>query len=480
VKALKNNFVATDLLPVFLSLAFIALYFLNYFFDFDILIKSIAVFIIAFLFIFAVTRYRHFVLYSLAFLVPLSIPLKTAGGATIEAPSEIICVVLLLFFVTKLLTGKKISRAFLTHPVTVFILLDVTWLLITSLTSEMPLVSFKRLFIKVTYYTSFYYFYFELFKEDPKNIKKVFLIHCIAFLIPIFFALTFHSTLGFTTMGSQLAAAPFYNDHTMYGAALAFFLPFLLLFTWYSFPFKSFIYFPLLLIFLVAFFFSYSRAAWLSLMISLLAGVIIRFKINTSFLLIAVAFAASFLFANREKIYESVSSNKDKSHGNDVTMHFKSISNVNTDVSNLERVNRWKCALRMFTDKPLVGFGPGTYQFFYGRYQVRKEMTSISTFSGNKGHAHSEYLNYISETGLPGLLIFIGLIFVAFYIGIKLTRKLKDAEKTIAYVLVMALVTFFLHAAFNGFLESEKLAMPVFVALAGITCLDLKQRRSVN
>ena len=82
------------------------------------------------------------------------------------------------------------------------------------------------------------------------------------------------------------------------------------------------------------------------------------------------------------------------------------MSNITTDASNLERINRWKSALRLFAERPTLGWGPGTYQFEYASYQNYYEKTIISTNSGNKGNAHSEYLSILAESGWPGLLVF--------------------------------------------------------------------------
>lgn len=471
-----HNTSPEEYIAVFAALVLTATYFFSYIFDFGLFPLIAGIALSAFLLATFATRYKQSLLLGLSFLVPLSVPLKLPGGSVIQAPTEIICIALFLFFLMKFLSDKEISQKFLKHPITILILLDLSWILVTSFTSEMPLVSFKRFFIRLVYYTGFYFFYFELFSKDPRNIKRVFFLQCLAFLIPIISTLSFHATLGFSTMGSQLASAPFYNDHTMYGAALAFFIPFLFIFSEKTFRTKkSLIFLALVIIFSTAFFLSYSRAAWLSLMLAGFIGLIVHFRIRFSFLLILLAFIGSVVYGYSDNVRQYFESNKEVSHSNDVSMHFKSISNVNTDVSNLERVNRWKCAFRMFKDKPVTGFGPGTYQFFYGNYQVRKDMTHISTFNGNKGHAHSEYLNYLSETGLPGLLIFVTLLSIVMYKGIKLIKRSEDSYVIkIGYALTLGLVTFIIHGFFNGFIEFDKLAMPVYSAMAAITCLDLE------
>ncbi|MGB0271742.1 MAG: hypothetical protein ACPGAJ_07495, partial [Schleiferiaceae bacterium] len=41
----------------------------------------------------------------------------------------------------------------------------------------------------------------------------------------------------------------------------------------------------------------------------------------------------------------------------DLNEHVASVTNVSTDASNLERINRWNCAIRMYTERPFLGHG---------------------------------------------------------------------------------------------------------------------------
>lgn len=466
-----------------ISFTILLIYFLNFFYNLNELVGITLILLLTGLGIVLLLRYKQFLLYSLSFLIPISVPLTIGGETKISAPSEIICALLSVFFFIKLWQDKKISATILKHPITLLIIADLVWLFITSLSSQMPIVSFKRVTIKLMYYICFYYFYYELFSLDHKNIRKIFMIHCIGFLVPIISASILHARLGFTTMGSQLTSAPFYNDHTMYGSALVFFLPFLFFNSFKKFsPGSNFI-LPsvLLIIFSVASFLSYSRAAWLSLIVSVVIGILIKLKPRMHHFVLLTGILLVVFFAYRNSISEYFTRTKEVSHNNNVGMHFKSISNINTDASNLERVNRWKCALRMFKDKPAFGFGPGTYQFFYGTYQVRKDMTHISTFLGTKGHAHSEYLNYLSETGLPGCLIFIALIATVILTSLKVIKKSTDKNnRNLVTAIMLGLLTYFIHAFFNGFIEFEKIAMPVFMSMAAITYLDISQKKKEN
>jgi len=461
--------------------AFLVLFvfFLNYFLDLSNLLLVIESLLLATLLIILVVRYKNTLLYTLSFIIPLSIPFQS-GSAKITLPGELICALFSGFFLIKIFSGYRLPKTFIKHPITLFIFFDMLWLLITSCLSETPQVSFKRLIIRLIYYITFYYFYFELFKLIKKNINRVFLFHCLGMLFPIISATVFHAAFNFSSMGSQLASAPFYNDHTMYGAAIVFFIPFLFMRSCEkSNDLKTKLMFSLLLIiFLMAGFLSYSRAAWLSLIVAVFFGLIFKYRISYKIILPVMLAISIILVLTRVNPFENLKTSKEVSHSTDVGSHFKSISNVSSDASNKERINRWKSALRMFSEKPWFGFGPGTYQFFYGAYQVRKDMTTISTFTGLKGHAHSEYLNYLSETGLPGLIIFLGLIIIVCYKAVKLIKapNNKYTSQTAMYVF-LGLITFFVHAFFNGFIEFDKLAMPVFMSYAVITFLDTQKNK---
>jgi O-antigen ligase len=207
---------------------------------------------------------------------------------------------------------------------------------------------------------------------------------------------------------------------------------------------------------------------------------ILRFRVKGIYVFGTILLIGLIALGFKNNISEYLQRTKEVSHKNDVGMHFKSMANVKTDASNAERVNRWKCAWRMFLDRPLFGFGPGTYQFVYGKYQLRSDMTSISTFAGNRGHAHSEYLGYLAETGFFGFLYFLILVIYVSSTAIRIiyNSNASDVRYTALFVF-LGLITFFIHGAFNGFIETDKMAMPVFCSMAAIVFLDLKRKKGL-
>jgi O-antigen ligase len=165
--------------------------------------------------------------------------------------------------------------------------------------------------------------------------------------------------------------------------------------------------------------------------------------------------------------------NRQDSSG-DLAEHVESMSNVATDASNLERLNRWNAAFRMFRESPVVGVGPGTYAFLYAPYQISSDLTVISTNFGDLGNAHSEYFGPLAEQGVPGLALWIVLIFFIYYRGIRTYYQLKSPEnRALMMGTILGLSTYLVHGILNNFLDTDKAAVPFWAFVAIIVAMDL-------
>jgi len=118
----------------------------------------------------------------------------------------------------------------------------------------------------------------------------------------------------------------------------------------------------------------------------------------------------------QNKIVYNLEKNESESSGK-FSEHIESMANITSDASNTERINRWKCALRMFREKPIFGWGPGTYVFQYAPFQFSYDRTIISTNFGDLGNAHSEYLGPLSESGFNSFLENITSLSSCFCVG---------------------------------------------------------------
>ena len=162
----------------------------------------------------------------------------------------------------------------------------------------------------------------------------------------------------------------------------------------------------------------------------------------------------------------------------DFKTHISSMANITSDASNLERINRWSCAIRMFEDKPVFGFGPGTYMFKYGPYQLNENRTIISTNSADGGNAHSEYLGPLSESGVLGLLTFLLIVGTVIYTAVHTYMRVNDKRlKSFVLAALVGLVTYYIHGFLNNFLDTDKLSVPFWGFTAMIVAIDIYSRQ---
>ena len=420
----------------------------------------------------------------IVFFVPLSIPLSTlAEGLSIDMylPTEPLLAGLLLLYLLKYIKGERIDLKVLRHPVTLAIYFHLGWLFITSLTSSDILVSLKMFASKLWFIVGFYLVATQLFRKE-KNMHTYVWLFIIALSGVIVFTLVNHSQYGLDNqMMAHKASAPFYKDHTSYGATLGFILPVLValfLFIKRGDMNTRFLMVLLILLFLLATVVSYTRATWISILASVGIWALIKLKVRIEFVLVGAVIILGFFFSIRTEIMVKLEQNRVESSG-EISEHVQSISNISTDQSNLERINRWSCAYRMWKDKPLFGFGPGTYQFEYGKYQRSYEKTRISTDFGTRGNAHSEYLGPLSESGVFGLLSMLLVIGTTFYTGIRVYLSSKKRSIRIFSLAVLTgLSSYYLHGLLNNFLDTDKISALFWGYTAMLVAMDVYHREA--
>ena len=415
-------------------------------------------------------------------LTPLSVELSSITSGIpfdLSLPTEPVIAFMMLLVLLRFVHAGTINREVLFHPVSLSILFYLLWLLITTFTSSMPLVSVKFFLVRFWFITVFYFLAIEIFC-NKKNIRIFLWCYMLPLLVVVLYTLYRHSGYGFFSQrAAHWVVRPFYNDHTAYGAALAMFIPVLTVFAFRkkgSVLLRTSVRAALVLL-LAALVFSYSRAAWLSLMAASVVWLLIRLKIRFSTLVVFSLAALLLAFMLRDDIIRKMEDNRQDSSAN-FSEHIRSMTNISSDASNLERINRWKAALLMFREKPLFGWGPGTYMFRYGPFQRSSDRTIISTNSADGGDAHSEYLGPLSETGLPGMVSIFILVIFSLTTGFRLLRRpLKRSDRQLVTGVLLGLITYLVHGILNNFLSSDKAAIPFFGFIAILVAMDIKTRR---
>lgn len=406
---------------------------------------------------------------SLFFFVPLSVNIEEfTDGFGLFLPTEPILAGFLLLFVWQQMRTPFFPPYLQQSPIVWALAAYLSWVALTTITSAQPLVSFKFLIAKLWFVVPVLLYGTRVF-EKPENIRRFFWLFAAGMTIAMTYTVLMHATYRFGEKESHWVMWPFFKDHTIYGAIVAFLLPMLtaLYFSKKHSPLLQAVLLTMLAINWIALYFSYTRAAWLSIVAALMVWLVIRLRIKFSWLVGATVVVALVVFASWTQIEQSLAKNKSEHTTEDFGKRLQSAANVTTDASNLERLNRWSCALAMFQERPLVGFGPGTYAFEYARFQEPENLTIISTNFGDGGNAHSEYLGPLSEMGVLGLLTFLGLVAAIFYAGITLYLAWPAEDKEFKYLilgLVLSLVTYFVHGILNNYLDTDKAAVPIFAA----------------
>jgi O-antigen ligase len=358
--------------------------------------------------------------------------------------------------------------------VSIAIFLNLIWIFITSFTSELPIVSIKFLVARLWFIVPMYFIGIMLFK-NVKNTRKFVWLYVIPLVIVIFYTLFNHAQWGFNKPTSNMVMKPFYNDHTAYGAVIALFLPIIFTFAWSKLYRRRYRIASLIIlsILTIGIIFSYSRAAWLSVALMLVTLVIIYFRIKFKWIFLAFGVIVGLFFLFRYQFIDRLEKNKQDS-STDFVEHIQSISNISSDASNLERINRWQSAIKMFEERPIFGWGPGTYQFVYAPFQRSKDRTIISTNYGDMGNAHSEYIGPLSESGVLGMLTFIGIVIVTIYTGLRVYRRARDKEiKVLSLGILLGLITYYIHGLLNNFLDTDKASVPFWAFTAILVAFDI-------
>ena len=416
-------------------------------------------------------------LYLTVLLTPLSMSLAQKDlGTSISLPAEPLMFAVMVVFLVRNLYHNTTDRRVYRHPLSILIMINLIWIFISSITSELPLVSFKFLLSRLWFVVPFYFLSVQIFKNSQR-IKAFLWSYIIPLSVVIIYSIYKLWASGFDDQQSQDVMHPFYSGHTSYGAVIAMFIPFLL-FTIFkkNDPYNLRIAgLSLFILFAVGILFSYSRAVWVSLPIALAAYIAIRLRIRFSAIFISIAVLAALLLTFQNDILMQLERNKQDS-SDKFAENLQSISNISTDDSNTERLNRWSSAFSMFEERPIVGWGPGTYQFLYAPFQKASNLTLISTNAGNRGNAHSEYIGPLAESGIIGSLSFVAIVLCSLFVGLRIIYTGNRNAKWLATVITLGLITYFAHGFLNNYLDTDKLSVPFWGFLAMLTALDLYER----
>jgi O-antigen ligase len=426
--------------------------------------------------------------------LPFSLELLVYSNSKMTLPSEAILMVLFFTFLFKALQfhpEKLIKvKTYWSHYTILFSsLFFIGTIALTSIFSTMPIVSVKFLLVNLLFISVGLGYTFLLLQRQKILFREVLLAITIGLVFMVLYVLAKTTIIGFGRGVAPALPKPFFNDHTHLAATLLLIIP-LVFYLWKTE--QKVIYkrgFLLaFILFIVGLVITFSRASWMGGVVIVGMVFIWHFKVKKEVVFALSLMALLILAFNKSTIesYFQINRNDSNSSKSGVGEQIKSVTNITSDVSNLERLNRWKCAVRMGLEKPIYGFGPGTYQFQYLPFQRKNELTRISVKSpyyikeGRGGTAHSEYLLSFSESGWLGLMSWLLLIFSVFYTYLRIFQRSSNSDTILlAQAIFAGMVGFFIHAFFNNFLNTPNFALYFWFLLGLLLFLSHQIRKEI-
>ena len=409
--------------------------------------------------------------------IPLSTEIYLPNGLGTDLPTEPLIVGLMLVFGIFILRNiRSLSFDFLRHPLSLLVLLHLGWIFITTITSDLFVVSFKFFLAKLWYISTFFFLTAYLIR-DERDFKRFFWVFFWPFIIVVAIIFTRHAMTGFSFMDIHSVMHPFQRNHVNYAAALSLFFPFILLLRhWYpKGDWHRKVLFAAALLVFIAIYFTFTRAAYVALVIAFGAYYIIQWKL-VRYVLALLSIVAVIAIGNvvNDSKYLDFAPNYDRTISHENFDNLIEATYKMEDISTMERVYRWVAAGHMTPERPMLGWGPGNFVNFYKSFTVTSFQTYVSDNPEQSG-LHSYFFMTLVEQGLPGLLIFIILIFAMLIRGEQLFHALSSFPGRQRIVMICMLSTIIICAflLINDLIETDKIGSFFFINLAVLIRQDL-------
>lgn len=422
----------------------------------------------------AFTNYK-----TLYFLLWATIPLSTEvefGSIGTDLPDEILMIVLMgiaiALFIYK---APTLSMRMMLHPITLLLILHVAWIGITTITSTQTVISVKFLVAKLWYVGTFYFLTYYLMRAQ-RDVRTwlTWLIVPVLFTIAVVWAKHYSSGFSFETVEEMMK--PFYRNKVDYALMLGVIIPFVWIFrdNWKG----KYTGAVIVGVLFVAMYFAYTRAAYLGLITGVIGLLIIRTRTLKYALLLSLAGLAIILvnlskdnrYIDFAPDYNKTISHRDFDNLIEATYKLE-------DISSMERVYRWIAGFYMIGDKPVFGFGPGSFYESYMPYTDKHFITYVSDNPERSG-IHNYFLMTATDQGLPGLVIFVMLLIVVLIKAQWLYHRLEDGfpKKMLSACTVTLFFILFI-LLLNDMVETDKVGSFFFFCLAMIVMLEERYLR---
>jgi O-antigen ligase len=406
--------------------------------------------------------------YLLVVMVPFSQELLIPGtGAALQFPTEPLLIATVLIWVAMRYLRPKPQTAITGGPgerIDLFVILLLLSLGLSVLTSTDHVTSAKK-FVNTLWYVLFCYFFVRKELVSSAKVTAVVRIFLVMASVAALYSLLRAAFTGFSPEGTNVSSRPLFPERGSYASYLSIVLGIALGVMFGVRGNRNLFVGALGTCILAAggVVFSYTRAAWLGVGVLLLFFIVVKAKEFLKpktfilFVFVTAILIAPIYFVGVQAPLER---------------NLNSMTNVESNLSNLERINRWVAAVNIIKANPVLGVGYGTYAEQYEIYRDRKLETPVSNFHGS---AHNDYLQFWAEAGIPGFVSWILLIGAFVIAGVMWYYRIQDVFlRNVLLGCTGGVLTYLVHGFFNTFLHFDKVAVPFWVTMAlAVVIIDL-------
>ena len=415
--------------------------------------------------------------------LPLSSELNLTASLGLDFPDEIFMLLLTgIFFLKVLHQPKWFPKNLLTEPLFLWLLLMMCWTFVSACFANNSMLSLKFFLARIWFIVPFVLLP-QLLLNSQTRIRKFALLLLVPMLFVVIQALARQAFYGFNFVDVKKAMNPFFRNHVNYSSMLVCLLvPAIAM--WFltakENQYRKWIGIAIF-IGLIALFFSYSRGAWVALVLGLVYAFIMDKgwvkKILLTVLVLMISLS-TWLFVD----YHYMRFAPDHDHTifhTDFSEHIAATVSLK-DVSNAERFYRWIAGYRMVLEQPITGFGPNSFYNSYRPYTVKVFETWVSD---NPEHStvHNYFLLTLAEQGIPGLalllILWLAMLFRLQFLYHHLQSKFyRLVALSVGVVLAMIASIKFM----SDMIETDKIGSLFWLSLGFVFILNSKWKEERN
>lgn len=424
----------------------------------------------------------HWLYFLLLASLPLSFEYSFSPSLATDLPTEPLMVGLMLVTFFYLISRPKtLSQQFLNHPVLLLLLLHVAWFFIASINSLNFTVSIK-IFIAKIWYVAVFIYLTAIVVNSINRLKVAF--WCIFSTLLFASSIVFfrHALTGFGFEEINSCVGPFFSNHVNYALMLMSIYPFVwLAATWYEKgTWQKMLLNFAKLFFLIAIYFSYTRAAMGAVLLMLPFYFVVKWrlvKVALAIVVVGAILGVAYIADNNRYLKHAPEFDETIWHdefGDHISATFEG-----KDVSSMERIYRWIAGARMIAERPLMGVGPGNFYPYYKKYAVSSFETWVSE-NQERSTIHNYFLTLWVEQGVVGLLLFIMLTAAIFIVAENTFHRQNAANANVVMTASISIMSIYVSLTLNDMLETDKIGTLYFFFVSLVVILSTHGLANAN